>query len=142
MCVKIAARLVVPDMNLPGGMVRSNPGLRAMKRVVATRRSFLVRTIPNALLLAYFQEKAIAIIIVQLISNLLICYMFSESGALMDLFQAISSIVAPISFGGYVTKIREHTHMTSAMCGCFPNTRIMVNMTDGHRQIALVIARR
>ena len=76
----------------------------------------LVRTIPNALLLAYFQEKAIAIIIVQLISNLLICYMFSESGALMDLFQAISSIVAPIPFGGDEPKIREHTHLTSAMC--------------------------
>ena len=74
----------------------------------------LVRAIPNALLLAYFQEKAIAIIIVQLISNLLICYMCSESRALMDLYQAMSSIVAPTSFGGNETEIREHTHMTSA----------------------------
>ena len=77
----------------------------------------LVRTIPNALLLAYFQEKAIAIIIVQLISNLLICYMCSESRALMDLYQAMSSIVAPTSFGGNETEIRKHTHMMSTMCG-------------------------
>jgi len=44
-------------MNLPGGMVRSNPGLRAMKRVVATRRSFLVRTIPIALATREYTKK-------------------------------------------------------------------------------------
>jgi len=44
----MAGREVLPDMNLPGGIVRSIPGLRTMKRVVATRRSFLVSTTPIA----------------------------------------------------------------------------------------------
>jgi len=44
-------------MNLPGGMVRSIPGLRAMKSAVVTRRSFWVRTRPMDLAMSEYARK-------------------------------------------------------------------------------------
>jgi len=56
-CVRMAAWLVLPDINSPGGMVRRRPGLRAMKRVVVTRRSVLVSTIPIAFAIREYTRK-------------------------------------------------------------------------------------
>tara|TARA_B100001939_G_scaffold76958_1_gene64919 strand:+ start:1352 stop:1642 length:291 start_codon:yes stop_codon:yes gene_type:complete len=44
-------------MNVPGGMVRSIPGLSAMKSVVVTRRSFWVRTRPIAFAISEYTRK-------------------------------------------------------------------------------------
>jgi hypothetical protein len=52
--------LVSPDVKtppLPGGRVRSIPGLRVMKRIVVTRRSVLVSTIPIALASIAYTRK-------------------------------------------------------------------------------------
>ena len=68
-----------------------------------------VRIIPVALLFAYFQGNALALILAQLICNLLIRYMLFESGVLtMDAYHAMSSIVAPTSFGANdETEVRQ-----------------------------------
>tara|TARA_Y100000996_G_scaffold396518_1_gene362696 strand:- start:1041 stop:1331 length:291 start_codon:yes stop_codon:yes gene_type:complete len=44
-------------MKVPGGMVRSIPGLRAMKSVVVTRRSFWVRTRPMDFAISEYTRK-------------------------------------------------------------------------------------
>tara|TARA_R110001599_G_scaffold191873_1_gene386880 strand:- start:157 stop:303 length:147 start_codon:yes stop_codon:yes gene_type:complete len=44
-------------MTLPGGIVRSIPGLRAINSAVVTRRSFWVRTIPIALAIREYTRK-------------------------------------------------------------------------------------
>jgi len=53
----MAAWLVLPDINSPGGMVKRRPGLRAMKRVVVTRRSVLVSAMPMALAMSEYTRK-------------------------------------------------------------------------------------
>jgi hypothetical protein len=53
----MAGREVLPDITSPGGIVKSIPGLRARKRVVDTRRSFLVRTSPIDLATIEYTKK-------------------------------------------------------------------------------------